>query len=775
MKHFIYSFLLALFICVGGWDAKAQLVVETVGSAEELAQSLVGGGVTISNVQLNCPDGGWGSFDGTDANVGMNDGIILASGDITNAVGPNLEGGITTDFQASGDPDLDALSGFTTYDACVLEFDLQTTGDSLKFNYVFGSDEYSEFVNSPFNDIFAFLISGPGIIGEQNIALVPGTSTPVAINTVNCLNGSVYYICNDPYNFLCPGSYDCPDDPNTTSVEYDGFTTVLTAKVAVQPCETYHLKLAVADASDHVLDSGVLIQGGSLSSSGTSVSVNTGYLDPNSSTPAIVEGCFTGQFNFVITNPPSDTSFIYYEIAGTAINGTDYSQIPDSLMVLPGDTSVSLTINSFNDGFPEGFETVVLYLYLPCSPVPYDSATMVILDTLIAVAEPDTAICIGQDVQLSSNGAQSWFWAPGSGLNCNTCQNPVATPLVTTTYTVTITVAGCTATSTVTVIVDNPLPVVAGPDVAICSGGSIQLNAVNGNSYTWFPPVGLSCTDCANPVASPPSTTTYVVTGINGCFTTSDTITVVVNPNPVATASDDVTICPGDTVQLNSSGGVNYSWSPSDGLSDPSSPNPFAVVFNTTTFTVLVENEFGCTDTENVTINVYNTPDVVVSSDTTIYLGNSVDLEASGGVSYQWVPPTYLSDPNSPFPTSVLPQDTITYYVTVTSADGCQTTDSVTIYVRWDALVAIPSAFSPNSDGHNDILHLLVRGIFDLNHFYVYNRWGELVFETTDVNNGWDGTYKGKEQPVGVYVYTYAGTDHDGRSINGNGSVTLVR
>ena len=166
---------------------------------------LVGGGVTISNVTMNCPSGAWGSFEGSNSNVGMTSGIILACGDINNAVGPNVSTGITTDYSAPGDADLENLAGQNTNDACILEFDVKATGDTLKFKYVFGSDEYTEYVGS-INDIFAFFISGPGITGSQNIALLPGTTDPVAIFTVNCLNGSPYYICNDPLNSQCPTS-----------------------------------------------------------------------------------------------------------------------------------------------------------------------------------------------------------------------------------------------------------------------------------------------------------------------------------------------------------------------------------------------------------------------------------------------------------------------------------------------------------------------------------------------------------------------------------------
>src|SRR4030095_15650834 len=119
--------------------------------------------------------------------------------------------------------------------------------------------------------------------------------------------------------------------------------------------------------------------------------------------------------------------------------------------------------------------------------------------------------------------------------------------------------------------------------------------------------------------------------------------------------------------------------------------------------------------------------------DTTIYLGNSVDIHSEGGGTYSWFPPTWLNCDNCQDVTSLLPQDTITYYLTVTSPEGCKTIDSITVNVRWDALVVVPSAFSPNSDGHNDLLRLLVRGVFVLDHFYLFNRWGERVYETSNM------------------------------------------
>lgn len=753
--------------------ANAQLIVGTVSTPEELAASLVGSGVTISNVTLNCPDGAWGSFDGTNSNLGMNAGILLACGEITNAVGPNVSTGITTDFQENGDPDLEALAGQTTHDACILEFDVKATGDTLRFKYVFASDEYTEYVGS-INDIFAFFISGPGITGTQNIALLPGSSNPVSISTVNCLNGSPYYICNDPNNFQCPSSYNCPDLASETTIEYDGLTVVLTAVAVVQPCETYHLKLAIADASDGILDSGVFFEAGSLVAAGISVEPESAYIDPITNLPAVVEGCLDGSFDFTLTNPLPDTSYIYFTVGGTATEGTDYSSLADSLLVLPGATNLSMEIHPLADAIAEGAESVTIYLYLSCSPIPYDSAIIYIVDNINAVASNDTTICAGQSVTLSVNDADAYNWGPAIGLSCTTCQEPVATPVGTTTYIVFITIGTCIASDTVTIHVDNPTPVYAGSDQELCFGQSVQLNATNATSYTWTPSTGLSSTTVPNPTATPTVTTTYYVTGVNGCFTTTDTVVVIVHPLPDVTVSPGFTVCPGTVVDLFAAGGVSYSWFPANGVTDPNSASTTAVVDFTTEYIVLVTDGFGCVDTGKVTYTAYDIPDITISPDTTIYLGNSYPIIVTGGATYQWTPATGLSSTNTADPTAT-PTETTTYTVTITTADGCIIVDSVTVKVKYDALVEVASGFSPNSDGKNDVLHVLVRGVFNLKHFSIYNRWGELVFETTDLAQGWDGTLDNEPQEVGVYVYAVDGTDIKGLTIKKHGSVTLLR
>ena len=175
------TIILSIFLC---FFAKGQITVADTMSATEMAQYLAGPGVLISNVTLNCPNGASGSFDGSNSNIGIDKGIILTSGSIQNVPGPNSNSGAGQDQYSPGDLDLDQIIfPYTTNDACILTFDVTPIGDTIKFNYVFGSEEYPEFVNS-YNDAFAFFIAGPGV-GFQNIALIPGTTTPVTIDNVN--------------------------------------------------------------------------------------------------------------------------------------------------------------------------------------------------------------------------------------------------------------------------------------------------------------------------------------------------------------------------------------------------------------------------------------------------------------------------------------------------------------------------------------------------------------------------------------------------------------
>lgn len=253
-----------------GFSAHGQLTVTPNGNANDLANAILGSGVTVSNVVLDCGPNAAGTFsNGNASNIGLDNGVLLTTGLASNAIGPNTSDETsfnhTTAFH--GDPDLATYSNWPLNDACVLSFDFVSSADVITVQYVFGSEEYNEYVCSVYNDIFAFFVTGPnpngGSYSNENVALVPGTSLPVAINTVN--NGS-------------PGAFgsfgNCTsldysafyiDNVGGSTIEYDGFTTPLVASIEIVPNQTYSFKFAIADVSDGILDSGVFIKGESFS------------------------------------------------------------------------------------------------------------------------------------------------------------------------------------------------------------------------------------------------------------------------------------------------------------------------------------------------------------------------------------------------------------------------------------------------------------------------------------------------------------------------------
>jgi len=239
--------LLGLFAYV---PARAAIATNAA-SATDLAQNLLGSGVTISGVTYTGDATAGGTFTGGTADlIGFDKGIILGSGAVANVIGPNDSGSETTSFESAGDADLTALSGNPTLDATVLEFDFIPDADKVFFSYVFGSEEYSEYVNSPFNDVFGFFING------VNCATVEGL--PVAVNTIN--GGNPFGAANSSHPELFVYNGDAHLD-----TQLDGLTKVLVCESAVTKGATNHVKLAIADASDSALDSDVFLKAGSFS------------------------------------------------------------------------------------------------------------------------------------------------------------------------------------------------------------------------------------------------------------------------------------------------------------------------------------------------------------------------------------------------------------------------------------------------------------------------------------------------------------------------------
>lgn len=281
----LLSLFAALFALLAP-TVNAQLVINTGQTATDLVQNvLLGSGVTVSNVSFNGATGNavyeqLASFNSTNANVGINSGILLTTGHASVAVGPNNNSGANA-FTGQGvsDPDLVTLAGGPIFDAAVLEFDFVPSGSQVSFNFVFASEEYLEFVGQ-FNDVFGFFLSGPGINGPfannaANIALVPGTSLPVSINNVNDFNNPAFYVDNGD-------GFTAPQSINPFFIQFDGLTVSIAAQATVQCGQTYHIKLAVGDALDPNLDSGVFLQANAFSSPSMQLIVS-----PNTNLPCV--------------------------------------------------------------------------------------------------------------------------------------------------------------------------------------------------------------------------------------------------------------------------------------------------------------------------------------------------------------------------------------------------------------------------------------------------------------------------------------------------------
>jgi len=278
----------ALLLLAGTASAVTTKDMATGGvSADDLVKTLTGTGVTITNVKVTGAPSAIGTFTGGSADgLDIDSGVLMSSGNISTAAGPNTSSGTTGALGQPGDAGLDGLvAPLLTHDAVVLEFDAVTTTNTFSIRYVFASEEYTEYVGSKFNDVFAFFVDG------QNIAVVPGTAKPVAVNTINNIQNTGLYH-NNP-----PGS-------GAFGTSFDGFTTELTAVASVEAGSTHHIRLAIADTSDSILDSAVYLAAGGISGTGVAAAVVpdlTAFVDANGDLPSALLVSNLDELNIPVT------------------------------------------------------------------------------------------------------------------------------------------------------------------------------------------------------------------------------------------------------------------------------------------------------------------------------------------------------------------------------------------------------------------------------------------------------------------------------------------
>lgn len=553
LKSFRSFLFLSLFLFIG-IEAFAQVRVSINQTAAQLVQTLVGSGVTTLNPVLSCPTDANGIFKVTSSNLGIKGGIILCTGYAASAVGP---ASYLADFSNSsrGDEDLSALSGQVTYDACKLEFDFIPTGETVKFRYVFGSEEYPSFACTQYNDVFAFYIYGPEYPTHKNIALIPGTNIPVAINSTAGIvgtSGGKISIC-EAMGKGSPFKEYYVNNSNGTTITYNGFTKVFTAAAAVTPCATYHLKLAIADAKDHQYDSGVFIEEGSLSSNTLSVSLQDNLQTP---VPYCVRACKNGSFIFKRKYSSSLPLTIHYLIGGTAINGKDYKKIPDSVIIPAYDTIFTRVITPLRMSAATGPKTIKLYVYSPFScgagKSVLDSSQLTIYDSLYAIiTTPNTLICNGHPVQMDVIGENAFIynWTPQAGLNDPNIKKPVALPSNSTTYTLTTSFLSCPPIVSHVRINLPDGPLLLGSN-APCEGGILKLssNKISGAVYKWRGPNSFT-SDLQNPSipnVSIADSGTYTLSLIYPGCNVKGTVHAKINASPFITNQPaDATVCSG--------------------------------------------------------------------------------------------------------------------------------------------------------------------------------------------------------------------------------------
>ena len=378
-----------------------------------------------------------------------------------------------------------------------------------------------------------------------------------------------------------------------------------------------------------------------------------------------------------------------------------------------------------------------------------------------AIINNDTSICASDSVQLNAVNGLDYCWFPAAGLSNTSIKNPVANPFITTKYYLHVLTDSSKPVLMDSVIITVlPLPdIKVSDDTIVCGNALVQLNANGASSYTWNPSAGLSNTTIANPIAEVSSTTTYVATGIaNNSCTAQDSVTITVNPIPAfAVNPQDTSVCLGDSIILTASGGDIYKWQPGEYISDPSSAAPTIIPVSDIIYSVIVTNSVcKMSDTLNTSIIVNEVPNVTLAKSNDVdCLTPQATLTARGGVQYTWKPATFISNMYINNPVVTPPSDTW-YSVNVKDQNGCKSSDSILVkssFAVGSLPFQVPGAFTPNNDGLNDCFSLKNWGPVDYFDILIYDRWGYLVFHSSNINSCWDGAVKGVPQGAGTFVY----------------------
>lgn len=678
---FVFKVLTLLILHPG--ISYSQFVVQNVSSPQYLVENvLLGNGVSVSNVSYTGSTLSLGSFtQGSSSILGLSSGIVLSTGRVMDLSSVNNVPNRQFNTQGGSDANLQSLTPMNNiYDAAVLEFDFVPTTDSIQFKFVFGSEEYAEWIGSNFNDVFGFFITGSSPYGGQysnhNIAVIPGTNTPISTNTINAGINNIGS-CNNCNYYI--------DNTNGTSLQLDGLTTVITTGISVVPCQTYHFKIAIGDGSDHSYDSGVFLEANSFTSLG--LSYNT-TLSNNSPSNKINEDCDSAAIDFALTSILNYDYYLPLNFIGTAQNGIDFQTLPDSILIPAGSDSVRIYLLPFADNIIEGIEN--FSLVFPVSGCTYDTININIEDysPIITKIIGDSVYCQGSQINQIANvsgGIQpyNYYWDNGSTSNNISfiAQQDTNIDLIVT--------DGCgNSENAIKNIVVNPNPSItltASIDSA-CKGDVSVLKAIGASNYNWYKDNVLDINNHSDSIQVPLMANASIkVVGTNqfGCTASKTRVITMHTPiNLVATPTLNA-ICSGDTANFTIDGASYYDWGTSNIVNhnlDYSNVNLYTNV--TDSFWVKGVDSYSCVDSIELIIDVRPLPQLNVQSTyDTICSNNNTTLSADGAISYQWWTNQMPSQLISGSSINISPLTSIDYYVKGSNLQSCSVIDSVHIEV----------------------------------------------------------------------------------------------
>lgn len=382
----------------------------------------------------------------------------------------------------------------------------------------------------------------------------------------------------------------------------------------------------------------------------------------------------------------------------------------------------------------------------------------------------------------SGSGNGSFAWTPGPYLLGPNTATPRVFPKDTTTYIVTLNDNGCVNTDSIKVNVLSQITVTLSADTTICQKDSITLRPEShGLGYLWTPSTGLDNAKIKFPKAAPLNDITYKVLANLGKCLARDSMKIHVVPYPVVVATGDTTICFARTTQIHAATvAARHTWTPANSLLYTNTLHPLAGPQVTTTYFISVTDTLGCPKPvkDSVMIKVIPRVRAFAGNDTNVVAGQPLQLIATGGTTYSWSPDMGITGRTLANPLVSLGEgvDSIIYTVRAYTQEGCYGDDDIKVRVfSTQPEIFVPSGFTPNADGKNDVLKPILAGMKKLDYFRIYNRWGQLLYSTSEIGQGWDGNFGGVKQASGTYVYVAQAVNYKDQVVERKGTIVLIR